>query len=922
MKHFYSIALFVLFAIFSSYGQAPAIESYSPERNTTNVPIDQTLILTFDVNIQPKSEMQIPAPFVSLHKSDGTIIMQYFAMGGEFRNPDLSIVSPDIIKTENKSLIISPESGLEEATTYYVTIDNGAIESTTNVSFPGLTDPNDWRFTSHSSIPIVNAYLPLQNSSNIETTTNLVLTFDQEIKFNSTPTSHKIQLFRTDNQFPVEDFLFYNNGTNRPDEVSITPNNTLVINPINDLIPGIDYYIIIENGAIESSSVVAFEGFSDPLHWTFSTGLIKPIVMTYLPEQNASNTHIDTNFELTFDLDIQFNSTATHHTINLYQDGIPSPIETFEFYEGGTDRDSEVFIVNDKTLRINPISDLNYNTTYYFTIDNGAIEATNSAPYDGFTDINQWRFTTHAAPPQTNLYLPLQNAINIDLATNFELTFDQPVQFNTSTALKEINIYDAANPLVPIIYYYISDGESNKPDEVYIENNDNLIINLPQDLQYQTTYFITIEDGTIESAENIHFSGFSDPNHWRFTTIAAPLLVTSYLPTQDASDVGIATNFELTFNKDIQYNSTGVTYFIKLFKDGNPIPVETFEFTNGIPDRGSEVSISGGKTLVLNPDYELDYQSTYYITVDAGAIEGTDATIFQGFSESTHWRFTTTVQPPQATTYLPTQNATNVDIATNFELTFDKTIQFNSTTTTHYINIYEDNGQTLVESFEFSNGTNNRDTEVSISGGNKLVINPDNNLTYGTPYYITVDAGAIEGTDATIFQGFSESTFWQFTTIQQPVVTTYLPTQNATDVAISTNFELTFDKPIQFNSTATTHYINIYEDNGQTLVESFEFADGTINRDTEVTISGGNKLVINPDNNLTYGTPYYITVDAGAIEGTDATIFQGFSESTFWRFTTIQQPLVTTYLPSQNATDVAISTNFELTFDKPIQFNS
>ncbi|TAJ01367.1 hypothetical protein DMA11_24730, partial [Marinilabiliaceae bacterium JC017] len=121
-------------------------------------------------------------------------------------------------------------------------------------------------------------------------------------------------------------------------------------------------------------------------------------------------------------------------------------------------------------------------------------------------------------------------------------------------------------------------------------------------------------------------------------------------------------------------------------------------------------------------------------------------------------------------------------------------------------------------------------------------------MTYGTPYYITVDAGAIEGTDATIFQGFSESTFWRFTTIQQPLVTTYLPTQDATDVALSTNIELTFDKPIQFNSTATTHYINIYEDNGQTLVESFEFADGTNNRDTEVSISGGNKLVINPDN--------------------------------------------------------------------------
>ncbi|TAJ09719.1 T9SS C-terminal target domain-containing protein, partial [Marinilabiliaceae bacterium JC017] len=236
----------------------------------------------------------------------------------------------------------------------------------------------------------------------------------------------------------------------------------------------------------------------------------------------------------------------------------------------------------------------------------------------------------------------------------------------------------------------------------------------------------------------------------------------------------------------------------------------------------------------------------------------------------------------------------------------------------HYINIYEDNGQTLVESFEFADGTNNRDTEVSISGGNKLVINPDNNLAYGTPYYITIDAGAIEGTDATIFQGFSESTFWRFTTIQQPQIITYLPAQDASDIGIATNFELTFDKPIQFNSTATTYYINIYEDNGQTLVESFEFANSTTDRDTEVTISDGNKLVINPNANLHYLTTYYFTIEAGAIEGTDGTIFQGFTEPNHWQFTTGTPP-VTTITPANNATAVSIYTHVIVDFDMPVR---
>ncbi|SMO76406.1 Ig-like domain-containing protein [Saccharicrinis carchari] len=117
---------------FSTPGPPPAVTSYLPLQNATDVPIGQSLQLTFDENIQ----------FVAgslgrisiLRSIDDSEFVSY-----SINNQNISISGP--------TLTINHLS-FAENTSYYVTIDDGFIESVaTGGDFEGFSGPTDWTFT-------------------------------------------------------------------------------------------------------------------------------------------------------------------------------------------------------------------------------------------------------------------------------------------------------------------------------------------------------------------------------------------------------------------------------------------------------------------------------------------------------------------------------------------------------------------------------------------------------------------------------------------------------------------------------------------------------------------------------------------------------------------------------------------------------
>jgi len=101
------------------------------------------------------------------------------------------------------------------------------------------------------------------------------------------------------------------------------------------------------------------------------------------------------------------------------------------------------------------------------------------------------------------------------------------------------------------------------------------------------------------------------------------------------------------------------------------------------------------------------------------------------------------------------------------------------------------------------------------------------------------------------------------------------PADNASGVVIGTNITATFSENVQLG----TGLIRLYESTG-TLSESFD-----VTSSSAISVSGAT-VTINPSANLAYSTPYYCTIDNGAIVDLASNPYAGFSDNSTWNFTT------------------------------------
>lgn len=241
-------------------------------------------------------------------------------------------------------------------------------------------------------------------------------------------------------------------------------------------------------------------------------------------------------------------------------------------------------------------------------------------------------------------------------------------------------------------------------------------------------------------------TNYPTTNHLASLTIdhinsAIPLTFTQYVPPVNGFGDMLDWDFSASFSTAVDNKSArnmfvfegtaGATYHIfsesffdpfvlQLFDEqGNVIATDDFSGTGGVDH-----------IKVVAP-----YDGTYYI----------DASWHQGFANIDKYASlsiyedldtippTSTRSIPSVTVFSPTNSATNVPIDSNLVLTFSESIQRGSGSIS-----LKTAGNSLVESFDAASSSN-----LSISG-NTLIINPTNNLSGSTQYFVTVDSGSIK----------------------------------------------------------------------------------------------------------------------------------------------------------------------------------
>lgn len=148
-----------------------------------------------------------------------------------------------------------------------------------------------------------------------------------------------------------------------------------------------------------------------------------------------------------------------------------------------------------------------------------------------------------------------------------------------------------------------------------------------------------------------------------------------------------------------------------------------------------------------------------------------------------------------------------------------------------------------------------------------------------------------------------------------PVVQSFLPIDNATNVLLNQNLQVYFDETI---SKGSGNYV-IY-DAGDNIFQSLDVASSNV-------VVSGNLLTVSLSGNFLASTNYYIKISGGSVRDSSLNNWFGISDNTTWNFTTgttadTTAPVVNVYSPTDGATNVSVSSNLLMSFDEDLQLGT
>ncbi|NBV25659.1 MAG: hypothetical protein EBS05_27615, partial [Proteobacteria bacterium] len=314
----------------------------------------------------------------------------------------------------------------------------------------------------------------------------------------------------------------------------------------------------------------------------------------------------------------------------------------------------------------------------------------------------------------------------------------------------------------------------------------------------------------------------------------------------------------------------------------------------------SQVSFDNSNRVVINPIVNLLPNSHYSIKIDTGAITDLNGHAYAGISDDTTLDFSTITGEPRLNGSDPSDDSTGFQVDQNIKFYFNELVKPG------------DSGNIII-----SNGSDTRTiaindpSQVTFSGG-KVTINPTDDLVPNTNYNIKIDSTAITDLDGNPYNGISDDTTLNFSTItSEPLLSSSTPWDNSTDFPVDSNITLAFNEEVQAGSNG-----NIVISNGS------DTRTIAINDASQVTFNGS-KVTVNPTVDLVPNTNYSIRIDNGAITDLGGHAYTGINDDTTLNFYTITgEPLLSSSTPWDNFTDFPADNNITLAFNEEVRAGS
>jgi methionine-rich copper-binding protein CopC len=162
-------------------------------------------------------------------------------------------------------------------------------------------------------------------------------------------------------------------------------------------------------------------------------------------------------------------------------------------------------------------------------------------------------------------------------------------------------------------------------------------------------------------------------------TVNLPPTVTTFLPADDATNIAIDRNLEITFNEDVVKGTGNIILY-----DADHNVVETIDVTSAL------VSITN-KVVTINPTSDLEKSKSYYVQIANTAFKDGLDNAFEGITDKTTWSFVTELKATQTITF-GSLNHTTEDV---FDLTATSSSGLSITYTSSNTDVATISGKTV-----------------------------------------------------------------------------------------------------------------------------------------------------------------------------------------------------------------------------------
>ncbi|WP_061249220.1 Ig-like domain-containing protein [Leptospira alstonii] len=592
-----------------------AVSQITPGSGVTGIPLNTSIQVTFNGALD----------------SSSVTSSTFFLKQGE--TPILAA-----LRSDESTIVLTPNSSLAASTTYTVTIAK-EITSSKGIS---LKEGFSWSFTTATVVdavaPALSLRTPATGAALVPNNTSIQVAFTETMDCTT-----------VDNTT----LTLKNNVTNAAEAANVTClGSSATLDPVNPLAANTVYRVDL-SAAMRDLANNPLPGAQS---WTFTTGagpdITAPTVSFVSPAVGAQGASINTAVSVAFSEPINCGTIAGNFTLDD-NPLLPGTVNVAVNCSGST-------------ASITPAAPLAFNTAYTATISNAVTDLSGNSIVPNAVNSWVWTFTTGTAPdatqPTVTFSVPAANAVGIGTNISPTVVFSEPMSCASVTAAsfrlkrKATGIYLAGN------VNCVGTSATWTLDPLV---NPTLIFN--------TEYTVEINAGALDSANNP-----AVPFSWDFTTGPGPdvTLPNVVFVTPANGSTGIAVNGGGSIAFDETMNCATVLGGITL-DDDPTTPATVVPIT---------VNCNGNTASFVPAMPPLAFNTAYTVKIANTVTDSSNNALLADYV----WSFTTgaapDVTPPQVSLVSPLPGATG--LATNSTIT----VSFNETIDCASLNLTVNNG--------------------------------------------------------------------------------------------------------------------------------------------------------------------------------------------------------------------------------------